>query len=132
MSEMCTDGTEREITQPYQDEQYEECGVCGGYVDLFRGDYYKSTNDETFRHILCHEDGEPPEGYVFEMTDTDKCCTNRQYNCGHLIYAPQTMQPRLCPECNDHEWDGKKWSVRTDTNQTSDSVRGSDEVDDDR
>lgn len=108
------DGSDVELTQPYQDEQYEECDICGGHVDLFRGAHYKSHNDMTFRHILCHENGEPPEGYVFEMTDTDLCCTNRQYNCGHVIYAPQTHQPRFCPECNNFEYTPDGWELNTD------------------
>lgn len=98
----------------HDEEQYEECDVCGEPVDLHRARYYKSTNDMVFRHGLCHENGEAPEGYVFELTDTGKCCTNRQYNCGHLIFAPQTEQPMVCPECNDLEYDDGVWSVADD------------------
>lgn len=110
----CTDGTEH---RPHQDEQYEECDICGGSVDVFNANYYNSHDDETFRHLLCHENGESTEGYVFELAETDKCCLNRQYNCGHLVYAPVSEQPQFCPECNDLEYDDGEWSVQTDTEQ---------------
>jgi len=98
-------------------DEYEQCDICDGGIDLTSAGYFKSSNDETFRHALCHENGEPTEGYVAEITDTEKCCTNRQYNCGHKIYAPQTEQPTFCPECNDLEYDGEEWSVEPDTDQ---------------
>jgi hypothetical protein len=91
-------------------ERYEPCEVCGGRIDTFDAGYYKSP-DETFRHEFCHENGEPPEGYVFELTDTEHACTNRQYNCGHIVYAPTLEQPEFCPECNPLVYEDGEWSV---------------------
>lgn len=97
-----------EIPQ-YADE--EECDVCGDAIDITMPGYYKSANDEVFRHGICHEEGEAPDGYVFEATDTEKACTNRKYNCGHMIFAPPVEHPQVCPECNDLEYTGDGWEV---------------------
>lgn len=94
-------------THRYGSDRYEECTICGGSIDSLSPGYYKSSS-EKFRHALCHETGEPPEGYVLEVTETDACCTNRQYNCGHTVYAPVSEQPSLCPECNPSETDASE------------------------
>lgn len=96
---------------PHHRDQYEECEVCDGLIDTFNANYYKSKNDEKFKHRLCYENGEPPEGYVYEATDTEKCCQNRQYNCGHMVFAPPREFPTFCPECNNLTRDGDEWVV---------------------
>ena len=83
----------------------EECEICGGPVDTNEPGHHKSP-DERFRHRVCHERGEPPEGYireyVEEATSGNFACVNRQYNCGHVAYGPTGILPHRCPECGDN------------------------------
>ena len=94
-------------------QQYEVCDVCEGRIDTTLPGYYKSHDDETFHHELCHKHGEAPEGYVFELTDTERPCITHQFNCGHAVRLPQAEKPGVCPECNDLEYAGGEWSVNT-------------------
>lgn len=88
-----------------RDELIEECEVCGGPVDTNEPGHFKSP-DERFRHQVCHELGEPPEGYVEEFKDEawemSAACVNRQYNCGHVAYGPVGLLKYQCPECGDN------------------------------
>lgn len=82
-------------------ERYEKCDVCGASIDTFDAGYYKSSNDETFRHGICHEEGTPPTEYVLKADEDETgACTNHVYNCGHAVYLPQSKVPMYCPECN--------------------------------
>lgn len=81
-------------------DQYEGCEECGGPIDTYDAGYYK-TPDERFKHALCHETGDVPEQYkLVESTESDTY-DNKQYNCGHTIYAPPIEHPMFCPICND-------------------------------
>lgn len=88
-----------------QSDQYEECDVCGGQIDTFDAGYFKSHDDTTFRHELCHEHGEPPEQFKLAEASEFDTWMSRQYNCGHLIHAPPKEWPMFCPICNDLDID---------------------------
>lgn len=101
-----TAGATRHVEEP------EQCDICDGRIDVTLPGYYKSTNDMTFRHSTCHEQGEAPEGYVWEWDhDKPKTCMNKQFNCGHTIYSPPNAWPQACPECNDLEYVDGSWEV---------------------
>jgi len=75
------------------------CEECGGSIDTTLPGYYKSPS-ELFKHELCHENGSPPPQYELAENHDYETHTNRQYNCGHVLYAPPKRQPTVCPVCN--------------------------------
>lgn len=87
----------RQIPQAHNLE--EACEECGGSIDTSAAGYYKSPS-ERFKHGLCHENGSPPPQYELAENHEFETHTNRQYNCGHVLYAPPKRQPMVCPVCN--------------------------------
>lgn len=85
---------------PQSDDRYDPCEECGGHIDTHDAGYYKTPN-EKFKHGLCHEEGEFPGNYELDENHDHEVHTNRQYNCGHNLYAPPKRQPMYCPVCND-------------------------------
>jgi len=73
------------------------CEECGGPIDTTSPNYYK-TPDEIFRHVVCHEEGDPGD-YVLNIAEDypEQASINRQYQCGHVAYGPALELPDRCP-----------------------------------
>lgn len=101
-------------------DRYERCDICGCVIDTFGAGYFKSHDDETFRHRICHEEGEPPEDYAWRWgrRRLNKVCHNYQFNCGHSVYCPSNERPQFCPECNPIEYVDGNWQHENATAET--------------
>lgn len=73
-----------------------DCIYCGEEVLPDEAGSVKTENDDIV-HSVCKTNS-PPEVST-EVFDPTRPHIDNLYNCGHIIYAPESVVPLQCPEC---------------------------------